>query len=154
MSRKKRLNDKQLEQFRQTLPEYRRFETYQFLTLRWDIVKALFLIQQDGRKPDLLAVSSSAKAFGFDRPPQLVGERDGKLIYDSGLFHVNLETVMSDQVDLDRPIILAQVKLEDHRDPHVVLIDGLHRLYKATKQGRETLPCFILSPEEEQSCRI
>ncbi len=143
-----------LEVFRHTLPAYRQQETYQFLFIRWDIVKALYLIQKDGRETHLLHVAQTAKVFGFDKEAAQVGEQEGKPVFDSGLFYVNLETVMSEQVDLDRPVILAQAQLGNKPTPQTMLIDGLHRLYKAARLGRETLPCYVLSPEEEQQCRI
>lgn len=134
----------QLEAFRQNLPESHRFEIHRFFVARWDIVKARFLTQQPGRRLDTLNVLSAAKAYGFDKPQTI-----------DSLAYVDPKRAMSEDIDPDIPVILALIARERKGErPIPLLIDGLHRLYKAYREERITIPCFALTPNEEKLCRV
>lgn len=64
--------------------------------------------------------------------------------------HVNRRFSYWRTVDVHTPIILA---------PHpetgrAVVLDGRHRLFKAWKQGRATVPAVVLSEAQERAARL
>ena len=134
----------QLAAFRQSLPDSQQYEIHRFFVARWDIVKARFLTQQPGRRLDTLEVRSAARAYGFDTPQTI----------DSWAY-VDPIRAMSDAIDPDIPVILALIAREEEgARPIPLLIDGLHRLYKAYREERIHIPCYALTPQEEQLCRL
>jgi hypothetical protein len=146
------IDSEELEAFRATLPEYRRYETYRFLTVHWDIVRALYLIHKQPREPRPIDVAMFARNYGFffveggaqdDNPPEV-----------NGFFSIDTKTVLSDLVDLTRPLLIALIAAEGRERPYAALIDGLHRLFKAAWRGKPQLPAYVLTPDEERSCRI
>ena len=138
------IDQMQLEAFRQNLPESHQFEMHRFFVARWDIVKARFIIQRTGKSIDRLPVLSAAKAYGFDKP------------YTSeGWARIDPQRAMSEEVDTNVPVILALIAREQEGQPPIpLLIDGLHRLYKAYREQKTSIPCYALTPYEEQLCRI
>ncbi|WP_167368112.1 hypothetical protein [Streptomyces agglomeratus] len=42
------------------------------------------------------------------------------------------------RTDLDQPLIIATLEFDS--GPTRLLIDGVHRMYRATAEGRQTLP--------------
>ena len=54
--------------------------------------------------------------------------------------------IESDAVNLDRPVILAEIAPDRHN-----LIDGHHRLEKARKMGMEFVPAFKIAPEQHMA---
>ncbi len=134
----------QLALFRQSLPESQRYEVHRFFVARWDVVAARYLIAQTGKQVDRLPVLSAAKAYCFDKPQSI----------DSWA-RVDPILAMSDAIDLDIPVILALIAREqEDAKPLPLLIDGLARLYKAYREERISIPCYALTPDEEQLCRI
>ena len=55
--------------------------------------------------------------------------------------------------DLAIPVIIATVPVPGGIPPAPPLIDGTHRLYKATVQGRAHLPAWILTQAETLAIR-
>ena len=96
-------------------------------------MRALYLIHKQPREPQQIDVAMFARNYGF--PFTEGGAQGGDLPEDSGFFYVDTKTVLSDQVDLARPLLIALIVAEDREKPYVVLIDGLHRLFKAAWQG-------------------
>lgn len=134
----------QLATFRQSLPESQRYEVHRFFVVRWDVVAARFLIQQTGKQIDRVPVLGAAKACEFDKHQTM----------DSWAY-VDPKRAMSDAIDPDIPVILALIAREEEgARPIPLLIDGLHRLYKACREERIDIPCYALTPDEEQVCRI
>ena len=141
-----------LEAFRATLPEYRRYETYRFLTVHWDIVRALYLIHKQPREPQQIDVAMFARNYGFSFVEG--GAQDGDSPEESGFFSVDTKMVLSDSVDLARPLLIALISAEGRERPYAALIDGLQRLFKAAWRGIPELPAYVLTPDEERLCRI
>ncbi len=137
------IDQQQLEAFRQSLPEGKRYEIFRFFVARWDIVRARYLIQRSGRAPDVLQVASAAKAYGLTTPQT----RESPVSIDE-------QRAMSEHIDTDVPVILALLQGDEGTQPKPILIDGLHRLYKAYREEKITIPCFVLSSEEEHACRL
>lgn len=149
------IDQAELEAFRATLPEYRRHESYRFLAWSWDIVKALYLIHKYPRQLGRLNVAESARSLGLDKP--IVGPeetQDGKLAMTDSLVVVDPKFAMSDQVDEERPVLLALLQLPGQDQAKSIFIDGLHRLYRAAQQQKISIPCYVLTPQEERLCRL
>ena len=137
------LDQMQLAAFRQSLPDSQRNETYRFFMVRWDIVKARFLIRERSTSPDMLQVGITAHTYGLDKPQT----RDSWAYVDEA-------RAMSQEIDTTIPVILALIQGDEGEKPKPILIDGLNRLYKAFREGKETIPCYVLTPDEERLCRI
>jgi hypothetical protein len=141
----------ELEVFRRSLPEYRQYESYSFFIASWDIVRALYLIHKWPRALQTIDVAQFARQYGF--PFIEDGSASDALPEDSGFFYVDTKTVMSEQIDLERSVLLALIEVEGQERPSALLIDGLHRLYKAARLGTPKLRAYVLTPEEERLCR-
>ncbi|MFE5406818.1 hypothetical protein ACFQ9Z_37115 [Streptomyces sp. NPDC056580] len=55
------------------------------------------------------------------------------------------------QTDLDKPVIIATMEFDGR--PSILLIDGVHRMYRAMIEGRATLPAHILTAAETAAIR-
>ncbi|MFE7328047.1 hypothetical protein ACFU8W_24250 [Streptomyces sp. NPDC057565] len=55
------------------------------------------------------------------------------------------------QTDLNTPVIIAT--LEFASGPAILLIDGVHRMYRAMTEGRATLPAYTLTTAETTRIR-
>jgi hypothetical protein len=142
----------ELEAFRAQLPEYRRRETFRFLTLNWDIVRALYIVHKCPREAQPIDVAMFAQNYGFPFNEQ--GDPGGDLPESSNLFfYADPKAARDDRIDTARPVLIALVALSREK-PGAMMIDGLHRLYKAAWQGQPRLEAYVLTPEEEQACRI
>lgn len=111
--------------------------------VQWDIVQARFLIEQTNKPQGTLKVAPAAHAYGLAAPQTI----DSPMYVDEG-------RAMSDAIDTGIPVILALIQGKEGTKPNPILIDGLHRLYKAYQEGKETIPCYALTPDEEQLCRV
>jgi hypothetical protein len=147
------INYEELEAFRNTLPPYRRQETYRLFAVSWDITRALYLIHKYPREIQTVDVAMFANSYGF---PFIEGgaSHDKALPEDSGFFYVDTKTVLADQVDLERPLLIALIATDGRERPRAALIDGLHRLFKAAWKGIAERPAYVLTPDEERLCRI
>ena len=133
-----------LEAFRHSLPARERHETNGYAGIFWDVVKARFLSRQPGRKLHTLLVRNAVITYGIDRPESLV--RATRVI--------DHDRAMSEEIDTTIPVIVTLAPGEAGEADILVFIDGKQRLYKAYQEQRETIPCYILTREEEQACRI
>src|SRR5260370_41777926 len=136
----------QLAPVRQSLPVSHTNESFRYFMVRWDIVKARYLIQKRNTAPDVLLVAITAHTYGLDTP------RDSdKAVY---AVYIDEARAMSEAIATTIPVILALIQGDEGEEPKPLLIDGLHRLYKAFQEGKETIPCYALTPQEERLCRI
>ncbi|MEU1710298.1 hypothetical protein ABZ478_33895 [Streptomyces sp. NPDC005706] len=55
------------------------------------------------------------------------------------------------QTDLDKPVIIATMQFDGN--PALLLIDGVHRMYRAMSEGVLTLPAYILTADETAKVR-
>lgn len=106
-------------------------DTYTFLATRWDVQKALKMIE-DG---DILA----------EGPLQLSGP-----VQILGLHRVDEEYADKlTEKDLERPVIIArQMTVEDEPEQFDMLIDGWHRVWKAHQLGFKHLPAVMVDGEQ------
>ncbi|MGW4569438.1 hypothetical protein ACWEN3_46405 [Streptomyces sp. NPDC004561] len=63
--------------------------------------------------------------------------------------HFNAAHAM--QTDLDKPVVIATLQFDGN--PAVLLIDGVHRVYRAMIEGRSTLPACMLTAAETAQVR-
>lgn len=146
------IDQHELEAYRTSLPAYRQHETFRFFTLQWDIVKVSYLIEKYPRAVGQLHVVPAARAYGLDKRIYTETRPDGTVIHHgNGIVSINPIYAMSEQIDHQRPVFLALVELPELT---TLLIDGLHRLYRATQQELEFIPCYALTPTEERLCRL
>ena len=149
------IDQRELEAYRASLPAYRQHETFRFITLQWDVVKASYLIERYPRAVGQLQVIPAARAYGLDERIYTETRPDGTVIqHGNGIVSINPVYAMSEQIDQQRPVLLALVELPERARPTPLLIDGLHRLYRAAQEQLEHIPCYALTPAEEQLCRL
>lgn len=55
------------------------------------------------------------------------------------------------QTDLNKPVIIATLEFDGR--PAILLIDGVHRMYRAMTEGRATLPAYTLTTAETARIR-
>ncbi|MFJ5850447.1 hypothetical protein [Streptomyces sp. NPDC092903] len=63
--------------------------------------------------------------------------------------HFNAEHAM--RTDLDQPLIIATLEFDS--GPARLLVDGVHRMYRATAEGRQNLPAHVLTIAETATIR-
>lgn len=63
--------------------------------------------------------------------------------------HFNAPHAM--QTDLDKPVIIGTMQFDGN--PALLLIDGVHRMFRAMIEGRSTLPAYTLSIAETGTVR-
>lgn len=63
--------------------------------------------------------------------------------------HFSVERAM--RTDLNRPVIIATLEFDS--GPARLLIDGVHRMFRAMVEGRPTLPAHVLSIAETTAIR-
>ena len=104
-------------------------ETYQFLNVRFDVRKALGMITRG----EILQ----------EGPMALEGA-----VQMLGIHHINEEHADKiTELRLEVPVILVEFD-PDGDGAAMMLIDGWHRVWKAHKLGRETLPAVLINGEE------
>lgn len=107
-------------------------EWFQFLVHGWDVEKA--------------------KTFVPDEVEDTIDPREVESMVNSILgVSVDEEYAMSDAVDLTEPVIIGWFDVEDDDGELIrqhLVIDGWHRVYRALEEGVETLPAYMLTPEE------
>jgi hypothetical protein len=62
---------------------------------------------------------------------------------------VDVEKAMSPEVDLSVPLLVLQGKNPSGSEWKMV-IDGWHRIYKASQEGKRKLPAFLFTVEESE----
>ncbi|MFG3438394.1 hypothetical protein ACGF0J_14215 [Nonomuraea sp. NPDC047897] len=102
----------------------RTHEVFHFGPYAWNITAAERIVE--GREPDYIRV--------------------GKVAALLWLVHVNEDYAAT--VDLAKPLILAPFA-----DVGNIPIDGWHRIWKARREGVETLPAHALTADEEHIVR-
>lgn len=113
----------------------------------FSIDEADALIADRPREPDILNVAAWANAYGLThiddpnpRTISLIGPTSDSL---------NREYAMG--TDLTKPVLVAT--LEVGGQPAPLFIDGVHRLYRAWREGVASLPAYVLTVAETQQIK-
>ncbi len=148
--------------FRDTLPEFIRNEHMTLLSMAWDVTLARWILANYPRDPIPLNVESWARGYGFDKlleqPEPVSGEpdeegwREIKVPWTLAAIDVR-RALESPEIDITQPVIVAEILLPTGKKTKV-LLDGAHRLFKALSLHLETIPCYVLTLEESQLCRV
>jgi hypothetical protein len=122
----------------------------QWFTLRpwiFDVTRAVLLLRAAPRPPRMIPVGDWARAYGLTRDPG-AGPHAISLIGPGPDF--SPEYAMT--TDPGEPVILATLAgAGGELTP--LLIDGVHRLYKAAVTGRAEIPAFVLTAAETLAIR-
>lgn len=121
------------------------YEVFRFLASQFDVRKAKTLIKAAPRNVFEINVADLAT---FLSPQPSEG--------DDKVFCINAIAIDEDRVmdvDCDYPVIYA-IMITDDGKWSGIPIDGWHRLHKAYRTGRETVPCVFLEPEETEWVKI
>jgi len=113
----------------------------------FSIDEAETLIAASPREPASLNVAAWANAYGLThiddpnpRAVNLIGPtRDG----------LNRDYAMG--TDLTKPVIVATLEVDG--EPTALFLDGVHRLYRAWREGVAHLPAYVLTVAETQQIR-
>jgi hypothetical protein len=113
----------------------------------YDIDHAARLLADAPRPARPLPVTAWASALGLDREP-------GTDPHTIALFGPGpgFDPTYALGTDLSRPVILATLTPAGQR-PAPLLIDGMHRLYKAHTLGVAELPSWVLTAAETMAIR-
>ena len=127
------INSAKFAAFLETLPEHLQHECFEGCGDRYDIAKALFLVQQFKLKIKWLDVKKWCKALDMDGPEQ---QDSMKINLLTGVDDVS---AMLPSVNPDIPVIIAEhtyrEKGTNQQDAVPILIDGNKRLRKAFLTG-------------------
>lgn len=110
-------------------------EVFKYLSWGWNVSKAKDIVT-DREEPD-----TEIKVAPWEK--------------QSGLIRIDEEYADSlDESALDEPVILVPLHggAEDGSDSYII-IDGWHRVKKASKLGRDTLDAYVLTDREERIVR-
>jgi hypothetical protein len=145
----------EFQRFRQSLPEYRRDETFYVLFTKYDVVRAQYIIQ---RQPEyastiIVDVQTTATMLGMTPYVPPAQRTDPTVWYNvCPLGPVDPESAFEDRINLTRPLICGMVT-DPHGNTHQWLLDGYHRLYKAFNTGVPTLRTNVLTEFHTKICR-
>lgn len=114
----------------------------------FDIQEAMQVLRAAPRPPQPLPVTLWAQAYGLIPAPG-TSPRSIPLLGPGPGF--DRDYAMT--TDLAKPVIIAAVPVPDGGPPAPLLIDGTHRLYKATVQGHTHLPAWSLTQAETLAIR-
>ncbi|MFE5214058.1 MULTISPECIES: hypothetical protein [unclassified Streptomyces] len=124
-------------------------QTFHYGARMFNIDKARSLLQQHLRNPEPTLVTDWAAHYHLHH---LTPDYDGTSwcpIFGPDQSHFNAAHAM--QTDLDKPVIIATMEFDGRAA--VLLIDGLHRMYRAMVEARVTLPAHTLTVAETASIR-
>lgn len=120
---------------------------FRFGAWRFDISAAQRLISAAPRDPQPVPVAEWASAYGLDR-------LDNPDPYKINLIGPDPDTFDRDyamSTDLTRPVLLATFNVDGART--ALLIDGVHRLYRAMREGNDIQPGYLLTTDETQQIK-
>ncbi|MFJ9580628.1 hypothetical protein ACIRQF_30095 [Streptomyces sp. NPDC101191] len=126
-------------------------DTQLFLYGKWlfNIDKAQILLKNHSRHAEPTRVADWVAAYHLDR---LTPDYDGAPwcpVFGPDQSAFNAEYAL--QTELDKPVIIATLEFDGR--PAILLIDGVHRMYRAMTEGRATLPAHTLTAAETATIR-
>ncbi|MCX4681666.1 hypothetical protein OG413_41430 [Streptomyces sp. NBC_01433] len=124
-------------------------QTFRYGGWVFNIDSALTIVKQPHHTPLPTSVAAWADAYHLN---QLGPDYQGASwcpVFGPDQSHFNVEHAM--QTDLARPVIIATMEFDGAEA--VLLIDGVHRIYRAMVENRPTLPAYLLSVTETKQIR-
>ncbi|MCX4826328.1 hypothetical protein OG883_42570 [Streptomyces sp. NBC_01142] len=124
-------------------------QTFHYGAWVFNIDRALTIVEQPHHDPVSTSVAAWAAAYHLN---QLGPDYQGALwcpVFGPDQSHFNVEHAM--QTDLDTPVIIATMEFDGNEA--VLLIDGVHRMYRAMVENRPTLPAYLLTTTETMQVR-
>lgn len=119
-------------------------QTFQFGPWLFNINRAQAILRAAPRETETAPVVALAHFYGLDA---IDGGPGVSLFIPT---HLDREYAL--QTDLDDPLIMATLSTEEGQ-PVRLLIDGLHRLYRAYTEGVAHLPAYRLDVDESLAIR-
>lgn len=113
----------------------------------FDIPAATAILRREPRPARPLPVTEWARAYGLIPGPG--GSPDAVPLIGPG---PGFDPGYAMTTDLTQPVIIATIPVPG-QPPALLLIDGTHRLYKATVLGRAHLPSRVLTEAETLAIR-
>ena len=110
-------------------------EKFRLLTAAWDIAKAWQMVQ--AWTPEERAARLMRRKLPLSMLEQV---------------WIDEALAMSDKVDLSVPLLLGQ--FQNRHSVGCMVLDGWHRVYKASRTRKRTLPAFILTIEETKAIEV
>lgn len=125
------------------MPEtHERHQYFHFGAWLFDVSHALRILAAVPRPVVALAVEPWAQTYGLD-------DNTASLLHPRDEF--DREYAMT--TDLTVPVVVASIGVLGEPNPARILIDGMHRLYRAHAEGFTFLPALVLSVEETGQIR-
>src|SRR5260370_22603325 len=124
--------------------EKRRGQRFQFGPWLFNIDEAEDLVAEKPRKAVVASVPPMAHFYGLD----VIGNEGSASLFKAA--RLDREYAMT--TDLEKPVIIAQLRNTSGESFHL-LIDVIHRLYRAYAERVDQLPAYVLSVEESLSIR-
>lgn len=128
-------------------------EYYTFLGNTFDVKKAKEIIRKKPRQ--LIVVDITEIAKSVVRPVKTVDENGKEYTRYTIGHNVDWNKIDDDEtaIDLEMPVILAQIKEPKSKEVFAWLIDGWHRVAKANEKGLVSLPGVLLTLPETKKCQ-
>lgn len=124
-------------------------QTFHYGSWVFDIDRAQKLLAEQPRAVVQTPVADWAAAYHLHL---LTPDYDGEPwcpVFGPDQSHFNAGYAM--QTNLDKPVIIATMQFDGN--PALLLIDGVHRMYRAMIEGLSTLPAYILTADETAKVR-
>ncbi|MFE0778065.1 hypothetical protein [Streptomyces sp. NPDC058861] len=125
--------------------------TQKFLYGKWlfNIDQAQALLKEHPRDTEPTPVADWAAAYHLDRLTPGYDDEPWCPVFGPDQSAFNVEHAL--QADLNEPVIIATLEFDS--GPAILLIDGVHRMYRAMTEGRTTLPAYTLTTKETARIR-
>ncbi|MER5549903.1 hypothetical protein ABT072_47830 [Streptomyces sp. NPDC002589] len=115
----------------------------------FDVDRARRLLEEHPRAVEPTPVADWSDAYhlsllrpDYDGPPWCP-------VFGPDQSHFNVDHAM--RTDLSKPVTIATMDFDGA--PALLLIDGVHRMYRAMTEGRPTLPAHVLTIAETATIR-
>ncbi|MEU5137088.1 hypothetical protein [Streptomyces californicus] len=115
----------------------------------FDVDHAMRILGEHPRAVEQTSVADWVAAYHLSLLRPDGEDRSWYPIFGPDQSNFNAEHAM--RADLDRPVIIALLEFDS--GPARLLIDGVHRMYRAMVEGRPTLPAYVLTIAETAATR-
>jgi hypothetical protein len=122
----------------------RRKQRFYFGPWAFCIAEAEAMIAEQPREPGSLDVAAWANAYGLTR----IDDPDPTTVSLIGPTGDGLNREYAIGTDLTKPVLVATLEVDG--EPAPLLIDGVHRLYRAWHEDLASLPAYLLTIAETQ----